>query len=201
MTVSGRDPTAAVLLMAVVTTLVCRKSDYFPLTVNREWRYIASECRTTTLDTVITGTRTYVIAVTGSALEPGLGRTFEVRIARDEEPYLSFYFRKTRDAVLVLPASHLDGLEPTAGWLKLLELPLRDGAFWYGDDEHSVSFEVMARETIETPTGTYRDCFRIRIHAPEPYLMDVWLAPDAGIVRWLRCFSATRSEISELIRR
>jgi hypothetical protein len=187
--------------MAVVTAFVCTKPDYFPLTEKQEWRYTAGECRTTTPDTVTAGTRTYVIAVTGSALEPGLGRTFEVRITRDEEPYLSFYFRKTRNAVFVLPASHLDGLEPAAGWLKLLKLPLRDGAFWYGDDEHSVSFEVMERGPIDTPAGTYRDCFRIRIHAPEPHLMDVWLAPDAGIVRWLRRFSATRFEISELVRR
>ena len=114
---------------------------------------------------------------------------------------MSFFFRKTRDAVFVLPASHLDGLELTSGWVKLLELPLREGGFWYGDAENSASFEVMARETVETPLGRFRDCFRIRIHAPEPYLMDVWLAPDAGIVRWLRRFSGTRFEVSELVPR
>ena len=110
---------------------------------------------------------------------------------------MSFFFRKTRDAVFVLPASHLDGLEPTSGWVKLLELPLREGAFWYGDEEHLVSFEVMARETVELTMGRFRDCFRIRIHAPEPYLMDVWLAPDAGVIRWSRRFSSSRFEIAE----
>jgi hypothetical protein len=99
--------------------------------------------------------------------------------------------------VFALPASHLDGLEPTSGWAKLLELPLRAGAFWYGDEEHSVSLEVMAAETVETPLGRFRGCFRIRIHASEPYLVDVWLAPDVGIVRWNRRFSASRFEVAE----
>lgn len=99
--------------------------------------------------------------------------------------------------MFALPASHLDGLEPTSGWAKLLELPLRAGAFWYGDEEHSVSLEVMAAETVETPLGRFRGCFRIRIHASEPYLVDVWLAPDVGIVRWNRRFSASRFEVAE----
>jgi hypothetical protein len=59
----------------------------------------------------------------------------------------------------------------------------------------------MSRENMETPAGRFRNCFRIRIHAPEPYLMDVWLAPDAGVVHWYRCFSASRFELSERIRR
>ena len=120
---------------------------------------------------------------------------------RDEESYLSFFFRKTRDAVFVLPASHLDGLGPTSGWMKLLELPLREGAFWYGDEARSLSFEVIAVETMETPAGSFRNCFRIWIHSPEPYLIDVWLAPDVGIVRWHRRLSASRFEVAERILR
>ena len=183
-----------VLIAFVVLVLACRKPDYFPLKDNQEWRYAATEYEAAPPDTTVTGTRAYAIAVTGSAVEPGLGRIYDVRMTRDEEPYLSFFFRKTRNAVSVLPASHLDGLEPTSGWVKLLELPLREGAFWYGDEERSVSFEVLAREPVETPSGRFHDCFRIRIHAPEPYLMDVWLAPDVGIIRWRRAFSSVRSE-------
>ena len=191
----------AVLLLATAPALACRKPDYFPLREKQERRYAATEYRVVTTDTVAADTGTYVIAVTGSTVEPGIGRVFEVRITRDGGRYLSFFFRKTRDAVFVLPASHLDGLEPTSGWVKLLELPLRRGGFWYGDAEHSASFEVMAHETVETPAGRFRGCFRIRIHAPQPYLMDVWFAPDAGIIRWLRRFSTTRFEVSELVRR
>lgn len=189
----------AVLLLGLAV-FSCRKPDHFPLKDNQEWWYAATEYDIVLPDTTTTDGRTYTIAVTGSAVEPGLGKVYEVRITRDEEPYLSFYFRKTRSAVFVLPASHLDGLEPTSSWVKLLELPLREDGFWYGDAERSVSFEVMARETVETPMGRFRDCFRIRIHAPQPYLMDVWLAPDAGIVRWLRRFSGTRFEVSEIAR-
>ena len=192
---------ALILLLAGVAALACRKPDYFPLRENQQWRYVASGYEIVPPDTAEAGGRTYAIAVTGSATEPGIGKVYEVRVTRDGEPYLSFYFRKTRNAVFVLPASHLDGLEPTSGWVKLLELPLREGGFWYGDAENSVSFEVMARETVETPMGRFCDCFRIRIHAPEPYLMDVWLAPDAGIVRWNRRFSSTRFEVVERIRR
>jgi hypothetical protein len=54
----------------------------------------------------------------------------------------------------------------------------------------------MARDSVEIPAGRVRNCFRIRVHAPNPYLMDVWLAPDAGIIRWQRTFSAVRSENS-----
>ena len=49
---------------------------------------------------------------------------------------------------------------------------------WYGDEERTVSLEVMVREPAESPMGRFRDRFRIRIHAPEPYLMEVWLAPQ-----------------------
>jgi hypothetical protein len=190
----------AVLLLGLAV-LSCRKPDYFPLKDNQEWRYAAAEYEIVLPDTTATEARTYLIAVTGSAVEPGLGKVYEVRVARDGGPYLSLFFRKTREAVFVLPASHLDGLEPTSGWVKLLELPLREDGFWYGDAERSVSFEVMARETVETPMGRFRDCFRIRLHAPQPYLMDVWLAPDAGIIRWNRRFSSTRFEVVERIRR
>ena len=191
-----RNRGALVLLLAGVAALACRKPDYFPLKDNQVWRYAATGCEVRQPHTIEAESLTYAIAVTGSAVEPGLGRVYEVRITRDDEPYMSFFFRKTRDALFVLPASHLDGLEPTSGWVKLLELPLREGAFWYGDAEHSVSFEVMARDSVEIPAGRFRNCFRIRVHAPNPYLMDVWLAPDAGIIRWQRTFSAVRSENS-----
>jgi hypothetical protein len=191
----------ALILLLGVAALSCRKQDYFPLRDNQVWRYAAREYGVVPPDATGAEARTYAIAVTGSAVQPGLGRVYEVHVTRDEEPYMSFFFRKTRDAVFVLPASHLDGLEPTSGWVKLLELPLREGAFWYGDAEHSVSFEVMARGSVETPAGRFRDCFRIRIHAPAPYLMDVWLAPDVGIVGWTRNFSAERFESSERISR
>ena len=191
-----RNRGALVLLLAGVAALACRKPDYFPLKDNQIWRYAATGCEVLQPDTIETESLTYAIAVTGSAVEPRLGRVYEVRITRDDEPYMSFFFRKTRDALFVLPASHLDGLEPTSGWVKLLELPLRKGAFWYGDAEHSVSFEVMARDSVGIPAGRFRNCYRIRVHAPNPYLMDMWLAPDAGIVRWQRTFSAVRSENS-----
>ena len=190
-----------ILLLGGLAVLTCRKPDYFPLKDNQVWQYAATEYQVVRTDTSAAESLTYTIAVAGSTTEPGLRRVHEVRVTRNEEPYLSLFLRKTRDAVYVLPASHLDGLEPAAGWVKLLELPLRDGAFWYGDEERSVSFEVTARENMETPAGRFRNCFRIRIHAPEPYLMDVWLAPDAGVVHWYRCFSASRFELSERIRR
>jgi hypothetical protein len=190
-----------ILIAFVALVLACRRPDYFPLKDNQVWRYAAIGCEVRQPHTIEAESLTYAIAVTGSAVQPGLGRVYEVHITRDEEPYLSFFFRKTPDAIFVLPASHLDGLEPTSDWVKLLELPVREGAFWYGDAEHSVSFEVMARDSVVIPAGRFRNCFRIRVHAPNPYLMDVWLAPDAGIIRWQRTFSAIRSENSVRIRR
>lgn len=191
----------ALMLLAAVAVIPCRKPDYFPLRENQQWRYAATEYEVVPPDTIETETRMYTITVTGSAARPGLGKVYEVRIKHDEGPYLLLFFREARDAVFVLPASHLDGLEPTSGWLKLLELPLRENAFWYGDAEHSVSFEVITRTAMETPAGSYRDCFRVRVHAADPYLIDFWIALDAGIIGWRRRFSASRFEIAERILR
>jgi len=187
------------LLAVILLVLACRRPDYFPLKENQEWWYAATAYEVVGLDTSQTGSPAYAIAVVGSAVEPGLGKVFEVSVRRDGESHLSFLFRKTRTAVFVLPTSHLDEFGPTAGWVKLLELPLREGAFWYGDREQSLSAEAIALETVETSAGSFRNCFRIRIHAPVPYLIDLWLAPDKGIVRWRRRFSASRFEVAEQI--
>jgi hypothetical protein len=186
--------------MLAVLLLVgsCRKPDYFPLEDGQVRRYTATGFEIVKTDTAETESLTYAIAVSGTGTAAGLGRVYEVTITRDDEPYLSFFFRKTRDAVLVLPAAHLDGLEPTPGWVRLLELPLRNDAFWYGDAERSVSFEVMGHEDVFVPAGGFRNCFRIRIHAAEPYVMDFWLASNAGVVKWQRRFSGNRFEIARL---
>ena len=189
-----------VILAAVLLVACCRKPDYFPLQDNQVRRY-AGALEVMPTEAGEQESLAYTITVTGSAVEPGLGRVWEVLITRNEEPFLSFFVRRTKDAVFILPASHLDGLEPTSGWVKLLELPLRAGAFWYGDAEHSVSFEVMARGDLVTPAGRFRNCFRLQVHAPEPYVITFWLAPDAGIVRWNRRFAAYRREVTELIYR
>jgi hypothetical protein len=191
-------PRAAVLLTIILLAASCRKPDYFPLSDGRAWRYAATGYQVVGSDTIKTDSMSYAINVAGLGTEVGLGTVYEVRVTRDDEPYLSFYFRKTRDAVLVLPSAHLDGLEPTPGWVRLLELPLRKEALWYGDADHSVSFEVMAREDVSVPAGAFRNCFRIRIHAAEPYSMDFWLAPNTGIVQWRRRFSKTRFEAVRL---
>ncbi len=187
------------MIAVIMLALACRRPDYFPLKDNQQWLYAATAYEVGEPDNNEVGSLAYAIAVTGSAVEPGLGKIYEVRITRDEEPHLSFYFRKTGTTVFVLPTSHPDGLGPTSGWVKLLEPPLRTGAFWYGDQEHSVSFEVIALESVDTPAGSFRSCFRIRIHAPVPYLIDLWLAPDMGIIRWHRRFSASRFEVAERI--
>ena len=189
------------MIAVILLVLACRRSDYFPLKDNQEWRYAVTAYEVVEPDTNEVGSLTYAITVTGSAVEPGLGRIYEVRITRDEEPYLSFFFRKTGNAVFVLPTSQLDGLGPTSNWVKLLELPLREDAFWYGDQEHSLPFEVTALETMEASARCLRNCFRIRIHAPVLYLIDLWLAPDVGIIRWHRRFSASRFEVAERILR
>ncbi len=190
------------MVIAVIPLiLACRRPDYFPLKNNQEWRYAATAYEVVEPDTNEAESPAYAIAVTGSAVEPGLGRAHKVRITRDEGPHLSFFFRKTGNAVFVLPTSQLDGLGPTLGWWKLLGPPLHEGAFWHGDQEHSLPFEAIALETVETPADSFRNCFRVRVHAAEPHLIDFWLAPDVGIIRWRRCFSASRFEVAERILR
>ncbi len=45
------------------------------------------------------------------------------------------------------------------------------------------------------------NCFYILVYAPAPYGFTLWLAPDAGVVRWTRRLSVVRAEILERIRR
>jgi len=137
--------------------------------------------------------------VTGSSVEAGLGRVYAVRFTRDEESHMAFVFRKTKESVFVLPTSLFDVRAPASGWVRLLELPLRDGAFWYGSAEYGVSIEVLDRETVTVPAGTFRNCFRIRVRTDAPYAMDFWLAPNKGIVRWRRQLSKGRIETVQLL--
>jgi hypothetical protein len=188
------------LLLLVLVVVACRRPDYLPIRDGQAWRFAG----VTEVDAVEESeyeSLAYAISVAGSATAAGLGRVNEVLITRNDEPYMTFFLRKTKAALFALPASHLDGWEPTSGWVRLLELPLREGALWYGDEARAVSFEVMAREDIAVPAGRFRDCFRIRIHAAAPYAMDFWLAPDEGIVRWNRRLSPSRRELAERIRR
>jgi hypothetical protein len=188
------------LLLVIAVLLACRKPDYFPLKENQEWRF-AGVSEVSLSDFPEQESVAYAIKVTGSAVEPGLGRVYEVRVTRNDEAYMSCFVRKTKDAVYVLPASHLDGFEPTSGWVKFLELPLREGGFWYGDAERSVSFDVVVREEWGVPAGLYRDCWRVRLHAPMPYGFTFWLAPGAGIIRWTRRLSVVKFELAERLYR
>ena len=191
---------AVVLVLGGLAAVSCRKPDYSPLKNNQEWRFAGiSELNVNEMPEP--ESLAYAIAVTGSAIQPGLGRVYEVGVTRNEEPYLSLFVRKAKDAVFLLPASHLDGLEPTSGRVKLLELPLREDAHWDGDDEHSVSFRVLTREDIEIPAGRFRNCFCVLVDAPRPYGFAFWLAPGAGVVRWSRSFSRVRFELTERVRR
>jgi hypothetical protein len=190
------------LSLTVVVPLVfaagCRRPDYFPLREGQVFNYAGAEYRVEQDDTTAAGEVSYALLVRASLLQPSLGRVYAVELARDGENWMSFFFRKTRDAVFVMPGSHLDGYEPTPGWEKMLGLPLRAGAFWYGDIERSLSFEVMAREDVRLERGLCRGCFRLRVHAPEPWTLDLWLAPGSGIVKWARRLGPSRFEAVEL---
>lgn len=201
MTAHKSSSVATGLLLATLAVLSCHRPDYFPLKDNMELRFAATEYEVVGNDTTRTESPTYAMAVTDSAFVPNLGRVYDIQVTRDEEPYMSFFLRKTRDGIFVLPASQVDEIEMAQGWVRLLEVPLRENALWYGDTERSVSFEVVAREDVMTSAGRVRNCFRIRIHADEPYLMDIWLAPDVGIIRWNRRLPASRYELSERLRR
>ncbi|HTW90176.1 MAG TPA: hypothetical protein VMH22_00510 [bacterium] len=200
----AREPTrgrSIALLLGGLALLSCRKPDYFPLRDNLDLRFAAAGYEVVGSDSVRTESLTYAIAVAGSTTQPGLGRVWEIRVTRNAEPYLSLFLRKTTNAVFVLPRAQPDEIEPSSDWLKLIELPPREGALWYGDAERSVSFEVLQRTDVETAAGRARNCFRIRIHADEPYLTDFWLAPDVGVIRWTRRLSASRFEVAERVRR
>ncbi len=66
------------------------------------------------------------------------------------------------------------------------------------DAAHSVSFAGLARADSSVPAGTFRNCFRTRMHASEPYVMDFRFAPNVGIVPGQRRFSRNRFETARL---
>jgi hypothetical protein len=188
---------ATVLALGGLAALSCRRPDYFPLKNGQVWQYEANVV--VPPDTATAESFAYAIAVTGSSVEAGLGRVYAVRFTRDEESHMAFVFRKTKEAVLVLPSSLFNRLEPASDWVRLLELPLRAGAFWYGSAEYGVSVEVLSREAVTVPAGTFRNCFRIRVRTDAPYAMDLWLAPNSGIVQWRRRLSRGRVETVQLL--
>lgn len=65
----------------------------------------------------------------------------------------------------------------------IYRLPIKVGATWRGD---SGKAEVIAKETINTPAGTFRDCFQVNVRSVDDrndFYYAIWLAKNAGPVR------------------
>jgi hypothetical protein len=165
------------------------KSDYFPLIPGSRWTYNAAG--NTAIDSVVGDS-----SVAGRAC---------VIVLRDYAPE---YWTKQVTAVrqFVRLSANRGGqeyvLEERYGLV--YALPFVEGATWdesfrdtvvlMGTDtvflKDSVSGRVAAIEDIETPAGTFIQCYRVETHreveaAEASFTADYseWLAPDVGLVR------------------
>jgi len=164
------------------------ESDYFPLVPGSRWTYEAAGC--TAIDSVVGDS-----SVAGRAC---------VVVLRDYAPE---YWTKQATEIrrfIRLPISN--GVEDTVlekRYGLVYALPLVEGATWdesfrdtvelWGKTyflKDSVSGRVAAIEDVETPAGTFIQCYRVEIHrevaaAELSFTADYseWLAPGVGLVK------------------
>jgi hypothetical protein len=150
-------------------------------------------------DSSIIEKHTYTFAFAGTRSEPGFGRLHVVEFGRDLGSASTWLFQRRRDGVyLLLPGVAADDVPTVPGWLKIVEFPMRAERMWYADDQHGAAFELLGFERASVPAGSLNRCARIRAHTGESHsLLDFWLAPDQGLIRWERRLSRNRVEVSE----
>jgi hypothetical protein len=186
-------------LACLLLLLACAPPDYFPL---RPGTHLAFRAVTIgEQDSAVVAEHAYLFDFTAPRTEPGLGKLQAVEFRRDSGEPSTWYFQRRRDGVwLLLPGVANADVPPVPGWLKVLELPLRAERIWYADAERGAAFELVGFEDVAVPAGNFARCARIRVHTGEARaLIDFWLAPGAGLVRWRRRLGAGRVEISELV--
>jgi hypothetical protein len=131
--------------------------------------------------------------------DPGLGRVAVVELSRDPFYGTTWYLRKRHNEVwLHLPGASGPDLDAPSDWVKILSPPLRPERSWLGNRTWGVGFEVRALEDITTPAGSFRRCVRIRVSG-EGDVIDYWLAPNAGLVRWQRRLGPGRIEDAAIV--
>lgn len=145
--------------------------EYFPNTDGYSWSYRTTS--TSTPDVYTTRMTFDGTAAVGSVV---------VQVARTEytlgtltNTYES-YLRVTDTGVFAYGSSSY----PTTEASTLYAFPLEVGNSW---TTIYSTCEVLARENVTTPLGTYNNCFKIRSQGSSSSYGDVWLAPNVGMVK------------------
>lgn len=158
---------------------------YFPLAVGNKWDYSLTQTTTMTLpDTtfVMTGASTTEIT-DETTLDNGTEVFQQITTTTYDDTLMqecvdTTYIEKLDTYILIY-----DDKADTDPDTSLL-LPIEEGNTWtvYSDSADTMTAEVLGKEDMTVPAGTYEDCWKIEYTFTGATNTD-WFAPDFGIVK------------------
>lgn len=160
------------------------EKDYWPLAVGNIWDYQVSTT-VTMPDTTITFTDTMKIEVTRETTLDNNTAVFEVITEMTVDTIVTTdtaYYQETDEYVFAYDE------KSTTNPDTLLVLPIEEGKSWtvHKDSLETITMEVVGKETVTVPAGTYEDCWKgrqIQTDGTDAETMYVWLAPDVGWIK------------------
>lgn len=157
-----------------------KASDYYPLFVGSLRVYEVYRTTIVGMDTV-RQTLKQSNRVTGTAIHDYWDKVWTVRSQETKSPIATFYIRKTKSELSLIPA-----LDDTTGVMKQLVFPLRVGNSWVVavSPTDTLIGEVLSLERVKVPVGEFDSCYKIGISAKNAdFRRHFWLAPNIGIVQ------------------
>ncbi|MEO0074091.1 MAG: hypothetical protein ABIK43_05485 [candidate division WOR-3 bacterium] len=180
--------TAAVrlLLIGVIAGCGSRTPDYFPLERGAQRVMEVTEQRTSGAETTRVTRVEVVETVKGRKEMPGTGQVWVIEAPLDSNRTVNYFFQRRKDSLLMVVPGRGGRPERILHML----LPLRVGRRWFDSEERRESCEVVGKETVTVPAGTFAGCFRIVQQSLRlDSRVERWLAPGVGLVRRVKSLS------------
>ena len=142
--------------------------NYLPIEVGNFWTFIPPEYPDDPATIAITGTT-----------KLSSGKTVLVaKVTYDKEVAELGYLSRAADDLLLFHQAVRD----LQGEL-IYRPPIKVGTTWRGDSGEA---EVVAKETVNTPAGTFKDCFQVNVRSVDDrndFYYAIWLAKHVGPVK------------------
>jgi hypothetical protein len=171
------------LSVALLGQCAHQHADYFPLK-ERSRRVMRVYQRVVVgRDTTETTSVGLVEAVRGQDDIPGIGRAWVVETPYDSARMTKYFYVVKGDSIFqVVPGR---GGAPER--VLYLLMPLKVGAKWSDSKDQREQSEVVTRDSVAVPAGTFRDCFKVVTTGVHVDLVtEKWLAPGVGVVKRLK---------------
>jgi hypothetical protein len=195
------------LLLGVVFMVGCATvssggsggSNYFPSTNGYSWNY----------ETFYTSSSSWSVTSYVSTSEftfDGTTTVDSTTVQIFRSTYISQYGVSTSETLFLVndQGAFMYGplQSPTTEAVTFLQFPLSVGAQWMAYD---ATVEVVAKETVTVPAGTFNDCYKIDMVPNDPtYTSYLWFGPNVGIVKSFSSSSygsSTSASTMELVRK